>query len=336
MAKIKKGDMASRALDAAASTPGITQRFAHARELAGSSPAAPRAMDIAPVLAPTVQPEAVAGVVASSSAGTLEEVDLDKIDPNPFNARKVYRKTRISELAASIGANGQDTPGIATIRNGRYVLVAGHYRYKALQMLRNRPMLLLIRPGLTDRQMYEMSFRENEEREDQSALDNALSWRELLEKGLYASETEIAEVTGHSLPNINKTMAILRLNETVLAVIREEPTKFKFSVVYELVLFAETAKEPGLEETLALARGVLAGEVTRKAIQEARERLEKPVKQRKQKETARTYNISNEGRATGSLKTWDSGKVSLDVTVQDPVARHELIAELRERFGLSE
>ncbi|MCU6502002.1 ParB/RepB/Spo0J family partition protein [Rugamonas sp. A1-17] len=333
---IKKGDMASRALGAAASTPGISQRFAHARELAGNSPAAPLVPAAVPMLAPTVRPEAPVNVTVVAGSETLETVELEKIDQNPYNARKVYRLNRISELAASIGANGQDTPGIATIRDGRYVLVAGHYRYKALRMLGNRPMLLLIRPGLTDREMYEMSFRENVQREDQSALDNALSWKELLNKGVYASETEISDVTGYSLPNINKTMAVLRLNETVLAIIREEPTKFKFSVVYELVLFGETAKDAGLEDTLTLARGVLAGDVTRKAIQEARERLEKPAKQRKTKETARTYNINTAGIANGSLKTWDSGKVSLDVMILDPVARHALLAELRERFGLAE
>jgi ParB family chromosome partitioning protein len=334
MANIKKGDMANRAMGAASLAPAITDRLAHARDLGGSNPVS--------MQTPLVQSSPALGSSHNASAvdvemgGRLETVELDKIDQNPYNARRIYRVNRISELAASIGANGQDTPGIATIRNGRYVLVAGHYRYKALRMLRNRPMLLIIRPDLTDRQMYEMSFRENEEREDQSALDNAIAWKELLDLKVYNSETEISEITGISLPNVNKIMAVLRLDETILSVIREEPTMFKFSVVYELVLYAETAKLEGLEDTLALARGVLAGDVTRAAIKQAREQLEKPPAKRKTKETSRTYKIKTEGKASGELKTWDSGKVSLAVTIIDPVARQELINELRERFGLAE
>ena len=335
MSKIKKGDMAARALGAAAATPGITERFAHARELASTSPVLHQGAEVQtlPNLETTkaqfLNPQGIAG-------DYLEEVPLSLIDPNPYNARHVYRPARVSELAASIGAHGQDTPGIATLRNGRYVLVAGHYRYKALRLLNNRPMLLLIRKDLTDQQMYQMSFRENEEREDQSALDNALAWKSLLANGTYSTENELAEVTGYSVPNINKTLAMLRLDESVLAINREEPTMFKFSVVYELVLFGEVAKAERLEDTLALARGILAGEVTRKMVQIARDQLSKGSPARKQKETARTYKINTTSKDTGSLKTWDSGKITLDVIVADSTERQELIAYLQNRFGLSD
>ena len=335
MANIKKTDMKARALVAAETTPSISDRFAHARKLGGASP--------------VVYPEASqhtmdadtdkSGLVKVNSAlgpGYLEEIALELIDENPFNARRVYRASRIKEMATSIGANGQDTPGIATIRNGRYVLVAGHYRYKALQMLRNRPMLLIVRPDLSDKQMYEMSFRENEEREDQSGLDNALAWKVLIDQGVYSNESDLAIATGYSVPNINKTLAILRLDESILEIIREEPTKFKFSVVYELVLFAEVAKLERIDETIALTRGILDGTTTRKMLQDAREKLGKIPTKRKPKETARTYRIDTNSNDSGSLKTWDSGKISLDVTIPDSTERQKLIAYLQARFGLSD
>lgn len=338
MDNIKKKDMAARALGAAAATPGIDERFAHARALAGSSPVMHHDAVGGTMAARRPEPSSSTRSTNTGDDRELEliEVELDLIDPNPFNARKVYRVGRISELAASIGENGQDTPGTATRRNGRYVLVAGHYRYKALKMLANRRMLLWIRPDLSDRQMYEMSFRENEQRDDQTALDNALAWRELLQKKIYDSESELAVATGYSAPNINKTMAVLRLPDSVIEVIQEEPSKFKFSVVYELVLFSEAVQRDGLPQTLALARGVAAGEVTRTAIKEARERVEKPPSKRKSKETARTYRINQEGKDIGALKTWGSGKVTLEVIITDTTARHKLIAELQQRFGLME
>lgn len=219
------------------------------------------------------------------------------------------------------------------MRNGRYILVAGHYRLKALAMLRNRPMMLLVRPDLTDCQLYEMSFRENQEREDQTTLDNALAWKELLEKRVYGTEAELAEAIGFSAPSITKTMAILRMKEQVLDIIRDDPSKFGISVAYELALFSDVAP---LEETLEIAKGVIAEEVSRKSIQDARQRFAKPQNPRKTKEIARTYKISREGSDIGSLKTWDSGKVALEVTIADQSVRHELIAELQRRFGLTE
>lgn len=336
MNNIKKRDMAARAAAASSSSPNLGDRFAHARAVGGTSPAARQDIQVGDEVA-LPQSEAPKEVPVSHGqemVSPLREVDLHLIDPNPFNARKIYRAARIAELAASIGANGQDQPGIATIRNGRYVLVAGHYRFKALGKLSNRSkMLLLIRPELSDRQLYEMSFRENQEREDQTALDNALSWKELLEQGVYASETELAEATGISGPSINKTMAILQMHEQVLEIVREAPAKFGISVAYELALFGKVGT---LEATIDIAKAVVAEEMSRKAIQEARQRVEKPQSPRKQKETSRAYKINRDGKEIGSLKTWDSGKVSLEVTLADPATRHELVTELQKRFGLSE
>lgn len=343
MHKIHKKDMAARAVAAAASTPNLEDRFAHARAASGNNPAARQEpiSDEAQTLAPGSHASGSSAPAAASDAASpatqinevLREVALDLIDPNPFNARKIYRAKRITELAASIGANGQDQPGIATMRNGRYILVAGHYRLKALAMLRNRPMMLLVRPDLTDCQLYEMSFRENQEREDQTTLDNALAWKELLEKRVYGTEAELAEAIGFSAPSITKTMAILRMKEQVLDIIRDDPSKFGISVAYELALFSDVAP---LEETLEIAKGVIAEEVSRKSIQDARQRFAKPQNPRKTKEIARTYKISREGSDIGSLKTWDSGKVALEVTIADQSVRHELIAELQRRFGLTE
>ena len=331
--KIKKGDMASRAEAAAASTPTLSNRFEHARALAPHNPAAvdretnpPSAIVVtAPsgvVVAPTNEP----------NAGVLEKVALELIDENPFNARKVYRPQRIAELAASIGANGQDTPGVATVRNGRYILAAGHYRFKALSRL-NKPMLVLIKPDLTDRDLYEISYRENKEREEQTTLDNALAWRDLLDKGIYASETDLAAATGSSLPNINKTMATLKLKEEVLNIVREQPAEFGISIIYELVLLQEAADVAVVVEA---ATAMLEGKLSRQGIQDIRARFEVPKPARKPKQTSRIYKIQHNGQDIGSMKTWDSGKVSLEVTLTDPAERHALISELQARFKLSD
>ncbi|WP_426172576.1 ParB/RepB/Spo0J family partition protein [Pseudoduganella sp. R-34] len=331
---IKKKDMASRAAAAAAATPALSDRFAHARAHAPHNPAAVDREVVAPIpVIPEATPPAQAHVsFTEKTDGSLKLVDLDQIVENPFNARRVYLPTRIAELAASIGTHGQDIPGIATIRNGKYVLAAGHYRFKALSRI-NKPMLLLIKPGLTDRQLYEISYRENQEREDQTTLDNALSWRDLLDRGIYTSETDLATATNISLPSINKTMATLNLKEEVLSIVREHPADFGISIIYELVLLQDVAD---IEVVVDAANGSREGRLSRDGITEIRKKLEVPKPGRRPKQTSRIYKIQQEGRAIGSMKTWDSGKVSLEVTLLDPNERHELITELQARFKLAD
>lgn len=337
--KVKKDDMRSRVTQAASSAPDIADRLRHAQSLANSHPALPAGEHVA------AQPKG-AETATNSYEGQFPDanprhpstdgktgtrhvsVPLELIDQNPFNARKIYRSQRVNELSASIGANGQDTPGTATVRDGRYVLAAGHYRLRALKLLNAKTMDLMIRENLTDRDLFAISYRENKEREGQSSLDNALCWKELLDTGLYASETEIADVTGLSLPNVNKTMAALRLSPEMLEVISEDPTGFKMSVLYELVLLEPIAGTP---TTIEIAREVLAGKYAREQLQNIRASLSNP-KQRKGKETSRQYKLGVGGANIGSLKEWDSGKVTFEIQLVDPVARAALIEELKARF----
>ena len=323
--KIKKLDMASRVAKAADSAPAIEDRLRHAKALADAHPTAPQ------IEKPSfdVSHERLEG----EGSSYFKSVPIELIDPNPYNARKIYRTERVSELASSIGAHGQDVPGIATERGGRYILAAGHYRWRAIKVLGLRTMNLMVHPDLSDKDLFAFSYRENAERESQTALDNALCWDELLKSKLYSSETELAEVTGMSLPNINKTMRILKLREPVLDLVKEDPSVFPLSVLYELALYESVANSPSA--SLDLARQIKAGEVGRKEVQEARSRLENP-KQRKAKETSRQYKINREGHSVGFVKSWDSGRVALDVVISDPNERNEILELLKARFNIGE
>lgn len=329
---ISKKDMANRAIQAANMAPTIEDRLRHARDIAGQHPAEDGPVTSESARITPFSTNFPRSDQMSTGGARLEVVDLELIDTNPFNARKIYHPERVSELAASIGAHGQEIPGVATHRGGRYVLAAGHYRLRALRLLGAPTMLVMIHEGLSDRELYAHSYRENAEREGQTSLDNALSWRELLDQGVYANETEIAEATGQSQPNVNKTLAALRLSHRTLDIVKENPKMFALSALYELALYEAAA---GAEKGVAMAKLILMGEAGRKEIQEARTLIESP-RERKRKETSRQYKIKRDGAPIGSLKEWDSGKVTLEVVVADPKDRAALLSDLRSRFGLDD
>jgi ParB family transcriptional regulator, chromosome partitioning protein len=251
---------------------------------------------------------------------------MDQIDESPSNARRIYRPERIKEMAASLAANGQETPGFATMRNGRYLLGAGGYRIRGLKVINAKTMELLVWDNLTDRELYELSYRENKEREGHSALDDALSWREHIERGTFAGEADIVAATGLSESNVNKTMAILKLSSTVLNIVTENPEAFKLSVLYELYLYEKVA---GDQKAAVFARQILEGKCSRQQIIDARELASTP-KHRKQKEQSRQYKIDGAGLERGVLKEWDSGKIALELDVKDPLKRTQLVEALRQ------
>lgn len=343
-AQTKKDEMRVLAGQAAANSPGIEDRIAQARGLISSNPLGASVLPPIADASATPTPEnfipgGEAGASGSSSPvhmtsprGRYQLVDLHLIDENPFNARKTYREARIKEMKASLAANGQETPGTATIRNGRYILAAGHYRYKGLHQLDAPHMGLMVIPGLSDRALYEMSYRENAEREDQTAFDNALAWRELLDTKVYRSEQEVADAIGMSAPNVNKTLGILRLSQPVRDLIAEDPTRYALSVLYELALFDAVA---GTERTMSMAKAVASGDIGRLQIQEARALIQDKAP-RKGRETSRQYKIKVGGISEGTLKEWTSGKVAFEVQIEDPAARAQFVAEMRERFESSE
>lgn len=312
---VGKKDLASRVSRAVDSTPSLSDRLKLARDAAPHHPA----------------PDVPAAFPASKGEGPrFETVPIDLIDPNPYNARKIYRPERVSELAASIGAHGQDVPGVATRREGRYVLAAGHYRLRAIRLLGLRTMNLMVHEELTDRELFGHSYRENAEREGQTSLDNALCWSELLNLGLFSGETELAEATGMSLPNVNKTLKILDLSPQTLEIVSESPASYGMTVLYELVLFEKAA---GPEAAISAARQIAAGDLTRKDLQAMRAKIEDP-KERKRKETSRAYRIQRDGVVIGTVKVWDSGRILLDVALPNPVEVDEILADMRKRFGI--
>ena len=346
MSNIKKGDMSARIARAAQSSPTIGDRIEAAKLLATEHPI-PESVENPKSVAQDDSFVSNKGFESSNRfvSSTLHvanprdsissppvAVPLELIDQNPFNARQIYKPSRVNKLAASIALHGQEQPGIATRRNGRVILAAGHYRLRALKLNNAKTMILVIHEGLTDKDLYAFSYRENAEREPQTTLDNALSWRQMLDDGLYANETEIAEATRQSLPNVNKTLAALRLSVDVLDIVKEDPDRFGLSTLYELSLFEKIG---GTTKTVELARKVAAEEAGRKEIGEARTALENS-KERKKKENSRQYKIQLEGRAGGSLKDWDSGKVTFEVHLEDPKERAALVASLKAQFGLTE
>lgn len=272
--------------------------------------------------------------VGAVRGDTVFNVPIELIDPNPYNARQVYREERIKEMAISLAADRQIQPALATVRNGRYVLAVGHYRWKGAKAAGLPTLALVVRDDLSDRELHRLSDKENRERDDQSAYDDAISWQKALADKIYASESDLSEALGVSLSTVNKAISILKLPENILEIVRSSPGSFGLSVLYELLQYAGVA---GDNAAHGMAIDVLEERISRRGIENARKSLQE-AKPRKPREGARKYEIKDSSGNTiiGSLKDWGaSGKVTLEVKISDPVQREVLLNELRNRFSIT-
>lgn len=260
---------------------------------------------------------------------------IKHVRDNPRNARKLYDPVKISQRAASIRQDGQMTPAPACLdweNPGRYILIGGHYRKKAL--LQNGATLIQIKlmPAKNNADLYRLSYVENDEREEGTPLDDALAWQEMKYLGEVSSDDEIAAIVKKPRTTVNKTLQILSLPPPVLDILKDTPDKFTLTAGYELTLMIPYF---GPEDLQRFALQIASGDISTRELIRLKEEKKQPHSPRKPKEISRQHKILSNGAQVGTIKDWDSGKVVLEVTLLDPTERQRLVDELRIRFGSS-
>ena len=70
---------------------------------------------------------------AARLPGAAQLVDIDLIEPSPFQPRTRFREEALAELAQSIQANGIIQPLVLRPVGSRFQLLAGERRWRAAQ-----------------------------------------------------------------------------------------------------------------------------------------------------------------------------------------------------------
>lgn len=151
--------------------------------------------------------------------GTVAQVPVEEIEPNPFQPRRQFSEEQLQELADSIRAHGVLEPLVVRPwgREGepRYQLVIGERRWRAARLAGVATVPVMVR-RVDDRQMLQMALVENLQREDLNPLEQARAYRRLMEEfGL--TQEEVARVVGRKRPTVANTLRLLELEEPVQA-----------------------------------------------------------------------------------------------------------------------
>src|SRR5215470_5511871 len=167
---------------------------------------------------PPVAVGALAPPVREMSAGP-QQIDIDLIDPSPYQPRTRFREEALEELARSIKASGIIQPIVARPVGPRFQLIAGERRWRAAQRagLDKVPAIVKI---VSDELALEMTLVENIQREDLNAMEAARAFDRLMEE-FHLTQEAVAERTGKDRATVANAIRLLRLEPTIQEWIEE-------------------------------------------------------------------------------------------------------------------
>lgn len=161
--------------------------------------------------------EALLGPSPSTSEaradGTLLHLPLEQIRPNPYQPRRAFDEDALQELATSLQTAGLLQPVVVRPADGGYELIAGERRLRAADRLGWREIGAVVRQ-VDDRTLLTLALVENLQRDQLSAIDEALGYQRLIgEFGV--SHGDLAGLVGRSRPTIANALRLLKLPEDV-------------------------------------------------------------------------------------------------------------------------
>ena len=170
------------------------------------------AVDIAPPALVSTVGGAAAPAREPASHGP-QEVDIDLVEPSPYQPRTRFREEALDELARSIQASGIIQPIVVRAIGNRFQLIAGERRWRAAQRAGLKRVSAIVRQ-VSDELALEMTLVENIQREDLNAIEAARAFERLMDEFQLTQES-VAERTGKDRATVANAIRLLKLEPTI-------------------------------------------------------------------------------------------------------------------------
>ncbi len=153
--------------------------------------------------------------------GSLVELAVADIRPNPYQPRRDADPVALEELKASIRRAGLLQPVVvrAARAEGGYELIAGERRLRACQAL-GWERIPAVRREVDDRTVLTLALIENLQRDDLSPVDEARGYDRLIAE-FNLTQQDVAEAVGRDRSTVANALRLLRLPGAVLGLLHE-------------------------------------------------------------------------------------------------------------------
>ncbi len=149
-------------------------------------------------------------------------VPIEFLRANPRNPRRTFAEEELAELAASIRERGVLQPILVRPAPGAsegYEIIAGERRWRAAQRASQHEVPIVVLEA-SDQQALELAIIENVQRSDLNAIEEAMGYQALLDEFGH-SQDDLARIVGKSRPHVANMLRLLRLPESVRALVRD-------------------------------------------------------------------------------------------------------------------
>jgi len=144
----------------------------------------------------------------------VNEIDIHKIKPNPYQPRREFAAEELNELAQSIRINGLISPITVTEQGSDFILVAGERRLRACKQLGFDTIPAYFRAVESEEELMELALIENVQRENLNPIEEAMAYRALIERYKLSQET-VAERIGKKRSTITNSLRLLKLPQEI-------------------------------------------------------------------------------------------------------------------------
>lgn len=156
----------------------------------------------------------VTEAAASTAVEAVVQVPIGKVVPNKYQPRTVFDDAKIEELARTIRTHGVIQPIVLReIAEGQYEIIAGERRYRAMRKLEWIEVPAIIR-NLSDKETASVALIENLQREELTAIEEALAYQQLIELHELTQEA-LAQRLGKGQSTVANKIRLLKLPQEV-------------------------------------------------------------------------------------------------------------------------
>lgn len=154
-------------------------------------------------------PGEVVSTPVTSTAGTLREVSISSIVPNPHQPRLTFDEAKLQELTDSIKEHGILQPIVVSQNGEQYEIIAGERRFQAAKRVGLATVPVVVR-DVTEQEKLELAIIENVQRHNLNPIEEAKAYLRLQDE-FSLSQEAVAEKMGKSRSVVANTLRLLQL-----------------------------------------------------------------------------------------------------------------------------
>ena len=147
------------------------------------------------------------------------DVPVEDVQANPRQPRTFFSPSDLEDLIGSIKEHGLLQPITVTRVGSKFELIAGERRLRASKMLGLKTIPAIVREA-NEQQKLELALIENIQRQDLNAVEEAISYRALIDE-FNLTQEDVAKRVGKSRSNVANIVRLLDLPENILEALKD-------------------------------------------------------------------------------------------------------------------